>query len=224
MPDPGATAAIMTRAPLRPHFAAEQTMSMPASARQWTVDEVRAMQDEERPWPRYELIEGELLVTPAPRRVHQRAVVEMFRLLDPFVTAHRFGVVELSPSDIQLAPGTIVQPDLFVSPLVDGHPPLHWRETTALVLAVEVISPSNPRADRVAKRRFYTRHNVAEYWVVDLEARIVERNIGNDPRPEVLDTLLEWTGAGTSEPLVIDLPAYFARVFAEEGSPRHAPG
>ena len=167
----------MRRAPLRPNFAAEQTMSMPASTRRWTVDEVRAMQDEERPWPRYELIDGELLVTPAPRRVHQRAVLELFRLLDPFVTAHRLGVVELSPSD--------------------------------------------PRADRVAKRRFYTRHDVAEYWVVDLEARIIERNIGNDPRPEVLDTLLEWSAAGASESLVIDLPAYFERVFAEGGSPRH---
>lgn len=130
----------MTRAPLRRHFAAEQTISMPASTRRWTVDEVRAMQHEENPWPRYELIDGELLVTPAPRRVHQRAVLELFRLLDPFVTAHGLGVVELSPSDIELAPGTIVQPDLFVSPLIAGRPPLHWPETTALVLAAEVIA------------------------------------------------------------------------------------
>lgn len=61
----------LRRAPLRTLFVAEQTMSMPAASRRWTVEEVRAMQDEERAWPRYELIDGELLVTPAPRRLHQ---------------------------------------------------------------------------------------------------------------------------------------------------------
>ena len=190
-------------------------MSMPASTRRWTVDEVRAMQDEERPWPRYELIDGELLVTPGPRRVHQYAVVELFRMLDPYVRAQGVGVVELSPADIELELGTIVQPDVFVSPLIDGRRPMHWPQTTSLILAVEVISPSNLRADRVTKRGFYTRRDVAEYWVIDLDARIVERNIGKDPRPEVLDATLEWNPSGASQPLVIDLPAYFSRVFAE---------
>ena len=60
-------------------------MGMPATARRWTVDEVREMQDEERPWPRYELIEGELLVTPSPVRAHQRAVAKLLLLLGPYV-------------------------------------------------------------------------------------------------------------------------------------------
>lgn len=201
---------------LRSLSAAEQTMSMPASARRWTVEEVRAMQDEDRPWPRFELIDGELIVTPAPRRVHQRAVAELFRLLDPYVRAQRIGVVEFSPADIQLEPGTIVQPDLFVSPLMNGRAPLHWPETTRLVLAAEVISPSNPRADRVTKRRFFTRVDVAEYWVIDLDARIFERNLGADPRPEILDRTVAWSPRGATEPLVIDIPAYFARVYGEE--------
>ncbi len=190
-------------------------MSMPAPARHWTVDEVRAMQDEERAWPRYELIDGELLVTPAPRRLHQRAVAELFRLLDPYVRAQRLGVVELSPADIQLEPGTIVQPDVFVSPLERGREPLEWPETTRLVLAAEVISPSNARADRVIKRHFYTRVDVAEYWVVDLDARIFERNLGADPRPEILDRTITWSPADATEPLVIDVPSYFARVYGE---------
>ena len=173
------------------------------------------MQDEDRPWPRYELIDGELIVTPAPRRLHQRAVAELFRLLDPYVRAQRIGVVEFSPADIQLEPGTIVQPDLFVSPLLDGRAPLHWPETTRLVLAAEVISPSNPRADRVTKRRFFTRVDVAEYWVIDLDARIFERNLGTDPRPEILDQTVTWSPTGATQPLIIDIPAYFARVYGE---------
>lgn len=206
----------MLCAPLRSPSAAEQTMAMPASARRWTVEEVRAMQDEDRAWPRFELIDGELIVTPAPRRLHQRAVAELFRLLDPCVRAQRIGVVEFSPADIQLAPKTIVQPDVFVSPLVEGRVPLHWPQTTRLLLAAEVISPSNPRADRVTKRRFFARVDVAEYWVVDLDARIVERNLGADPRPEILDQALTWSPTGATEALVIDLPQYFARVYGEE--------
>ncbi len=195
-------------------------MSMPAPARHWTVDEVRAMQDESRAWPRYELIDGELLVTPAPRRLHQRAVAELFLLVHPYVQAHRLGVTEFSPADIQLEPGTIVQPDLFVSPLLDGRAPLHWPETNRLVLAVEVISPSNPRADRVTKRRFYTRVDVAEYWVIDLDARVIERNLGADPRPEIVDRTLVWNPAEAPEPLVAEVPAYFARVFGEADGSR----
>lgn len=190
-------------------------MPMPVSARRWTVEEVRAMQDEERAWPRYELIDGELLVTPAPRRLHQRAVGELYLLLHPYVQRQRLGVTELSPADIQLAPGTIVQPDVFVSPLLGTHPPLHWPETTALVLAAEVISPSHARVDRVTKRWFYTRVDVAEYWVIDLDARIIERNLGADPRPEIADRTLAWNPPGAAEPLVIDIPGYFARVFGE---------
>ena len=132
-------AAFVRRAPLRSVSAAEQTMVMPASVRRWTANEVRAMQAEARPWPRFELIDGELLVTPAPRRLHQRAVVELLLLLHPYVHAHRVGVVEISPADIELEPGTIVQPDVFVSPLVDGRRPVDWRETSSLVLAAEVI-------------------------------------------------------------------------------------
>ena len=190
-------------------------MSMPAPARRWTVEEVRAMQDEERAWPRYELIDGELLVTPAPRRLHQRAVAELFRLLDPYVRAHGVGEVELSPADIELEPGTIVQPDVFVSPLVEGRVPMQWPETTRLILAAEVISPSNARADRVTKRGFYSRVNVAEYWVVDLDARIIERNVGADPRPEVASHAMTWSPAGAAFPLTIDVPAFFARVYGE---------
>jgi Uma2 family endonuclease len=191
-------------------------MVMPASAPRRTVEEVRAMQDEERPWPRFELIDGELLVTPAPRRLHQNAVAELFLLLDPYVRSQRIGVAELSPADIELEAGTIVQPDVFVSPLVGGRRPLHWLETTSLLLAAEVISPSDPRADRVTKRGFFTRVDVGEYWVIDLDSRTFERNVGSDPRPEVLDQALIWRPRGAADALVIDLGRYFARVHGEE--------
>lgn len=198
--------------PLLPIRSAEHLMVMPASARRWTVDEVRQMQDEERASPRYELIDGELLVTPSPRPLHQLAVAHLLLALHPYVERQKIGATLCAPADIELLPGTIVQPDVFVLPLIDGQFPLEWHATRSLLLAVEVLSPSSMRADRVTKRRFFARVAVAEYWVVDLDARIVERTRTGEERPEILDRTIEWQPAGASEPLVLDLAAFFARV------------
>ena len=190
-------------------------MGMPSSACVWTAAEVREMQDDSRPWPRFELIDGELLVTPSPRRIHQHAVRELLLALDPFVRRHGIGKVELSPADIELVPETIVQPDVFVSPLIGGRAPKEWHETKSLLLAAEVVSPSNARDDRVTKRRFFMRVDVAEYWVVDTDARIIERNRAGVEGVEILDRTLTWTPSGAPEPLVIDLVAFFAAVHGD---------
>lgn len=215
MPGSRAGLLIMHRDPLCPRTSAEHSMGMPASARRWTVEEVRELQDEERPWPRYELIEGELIVTPSPSRAHQRAAFRLAAALDPYLDRYQIGVVEISPADIQLTPGTIVQPDVFVSPLVNGRVSLDWRDTTSLLLAIEIVSPSSVRTDRVVKRRFFARHDVDEYWVVDCDARIVERTRTGEERPEIIDTTLAWTPTGASEPLLIDLPTLFAAILGE---------
>lgn len=201
---------------LPPDRRAEHFMGMPAASRPWTLDEVREMQDEERPWPRFELIDGELLVTPSPSRAHQLAVAEIFSTLREYVKRYSLGVVELSPADIQLNPATIVQPDIFVSPLVNGRISLDWRDTTSLLLAVEVLSPSSVRADRVIKRRFYARHEVDEYWVVDLDGRIIERTKLREERPEILDQVLTWAPKSAPEPLVIQLEPLFRAIYGED--------
>ena len=196
-------------------------MGMPASQqpaappRRWTVEEVRALQDEERAWPRYELIDGELLVSPAPQPLHQRAVRLVSRALDDYVDRHDLGEVLESPADLELEPGTVLQPDVFVVPA--GGEPLttSWHVVRTLLLAVEVVSPGSARSDRVRKRRFYQRVGVPEYWIVDLDARTVERWRPGDERPEVLDAWLEWRPARASEPLVLDVAALFARVHRE---------
>lgn len=173
------------------------------------------MQDESNPAPRYELVDGELLVTPAPQPVHQRAVALLWRALDDHVLAHGLGSAFMSPADIGLEPESVVQPDVFVVPA--GGEPLttSWRAVRSLLLAVEVLSPGSVRADRGRKRRFYQRVGVAEYWIVDLDARVVERWRPADERPEILDERLDWHPAGAPEPLVIDLAALFARAHGE---------
>src|SRR6476646_2574003 len=72
-------------------------MAMPAQPTQWTVDMVRALPDDST---RYEVIDGELFVTPAPSVVHQRAVLELALLVAPYVRAHRIGEAIISPADV----------------------------------------------------------------------------------------------------------------------------
>jgi Uma2 family endonuclease len=105
-----------------------------------------------------------------------------------------------------------VQPDLFVVPLVEGRRPERFEDVGRLLLAVEVLSPSTARADRVAKRVLYRDQGVAEYWLVDLEARTVERSTPADARVEVLAEDLTWRVEGAASALEIDLLDYFSRV------------
>ncbi len=83
------------------------------------------------------------------------------------------------------------------------------------MLAVEVLSPSTARADRSVKRRLYQRARVPEYWIVDLEARLVERWRPADERPEVLTDTLSWVPAAGTGSLTIDLPEFFTKVLGE---------
>jgi Uma2 family endonuclease len=190
-------------------------MSMPhPDATVWTAEMVRALQDESHPAPRYELVDGELLVTPSPQPLHQFALFALARVLHDHVRAHGLGIVLLSPADLELEPGTVVQPDLFVVPADVARPLRSWREVRALLLAVEVVSPSSVRADRLEKRRLYQRAGVPEYWVVDVDARLIERWRPADDRPELLDERLTWAPPG-AVPLELDLAALFAEVHGE---------
>ena len=88
-------------------------MAMPAvRARPWTAAEVRQLiADNPALTPRYELVDGELLVTPSPGAPHQRTVRMLLGLLDAYLTSNRLGEVYVSPSDVELEPEFISQPD-----------------------------------------------------------------------------------------------------------------
>src|SRR4051794_29074029 len=113
---------------------------------------------------RYELIDGVLIVTPAPSWQHQTIVGEIHVLLHAACPAHL--QVLLAPFDVVLALNTVVQPDLLVARRSD----LTLRDLpTAPVLAVEVLSPSTRLIDLSLKRARYERSGVPAYWVVDPE-------------------------------------------------------
>jgi Uma2 family endonuclease len=184
--------------------------------KQWTLDEVRALRNRTTGGTRYELVDGELLVTPAPSGVHQMAVQLLWAALYSYVRDEQLGLASLAPRDVDPEPGRSVQPDVFVVPPSEivrfrGADPIE-----RLTLAAEILSPSSARGDRVKKRALYQRSRVSEYWIVDLDARVIERWRPDDERPEVLSARIEWLPDGASAPFTLDLVAFFAEVFGED--------
>ena len=178
----------------------------------WTAEMLDELPDDGN---RYEIIDGELFVTPSPTWRHGDAVMDLYRRLDPFVRANALGHVKVAPQDVVYSRCTVVEPDLFVVPLVEGRKPRTWVEAGRLLLAVEVLSPGSQRADRWAKRVLYQRENVPEYWIVDVDARLIERWRPGDERPEMLVAQLEWCPDPAKPPLGLDLESYFAEVIGE---------
>src|SRR6185295_6312427 len=146
-------------------------MGMPATANQWTREQVLALPDDGN---RYELVDGELLVSPSPRGRHQRGVMELLDLVRPYVKSHRLGYTIASPADLDLRSGQLVQPDLFVGAMVGNREPVEWEDYGIPILVAEILSPSTARYDRLTKRRRFQRSGVPVYWIVDLDARLVE--------------------------------------------------
>ena len=184
-------------------------MAMPVQQGEWTAELARALPDDGN---RYEVLDGELFVTPAPALLHQRALLELYDRLKPYVVAHGLGEVLLSPADIEFSPKRLVQPDLFVIPDAPSGRRKNWREVTSLLLAVEALSPTTARADRIKKRKIYQEEGVPEYWIIDLDARAFERWRPDDERPEILPDALVWQPRAEIEPLTIDLEEYFMAV------------
>jgi Uma2 family endonuclease len=183
-------------------------MGMPAQevARRWTREEVLALPSDGN---RYELVDGDLLVSPTPRPLHQVAVSELSDLLKPYVRAHQLGALFAVPADLDLSSDQIVQPDLFVS---TRRRILTWEEVGVPLLVVEVLSPSNARADRITKRTIYQRAGVPTLWIVDLDARHIEVWTPDAERPTIAVESLSWQPSAAVEALRIDLPRFFTDV------------
>ncbi len=171
-----------------------------------TVEELLALPDDDF---RHELLNGEHLVTPSPSWVHQYAVGRLWQLLSQYVRDQRVGYAIIAPADIPFDNRNLVQPDLFVVPPVENRLPRSWSEVGKLLLAVEVLSPTTARYDRGAKRALYQERDVPEYWIVDIDACLVERWRPDDQRPEILRDTLKWIPGAEYQPLAIDLTAYF---------------
>jgi len=99
--------------------------------------------------------------------------------------------------------------------LIEGREPIEWPEFGVPILIAEVLSPSTARDDRLRKRRRYQESGVETYWIIDIDARLVERWHPASSQPEIIDQSLEWHPNPIAPALVIDLPAYFRSVWGE---------
>lgn len=136
-----------------------------------TYDDLQTMPEDGN---RYELLEGDIEVTPSPSSLHQRLLTRLAIHLGHYVETNHLGTLIAAPMDVVLAPITVVQPDLLfvarereeiIRPNFVAGPP---------DLVVEVLSPTTAERDRRAKRSLYARYAVPNYWIIDPVARILD--------------------------------------------------
>ena len=183
-------------------------MGMPAPA-YYTADRVRAMPDGGNI---YEVVHGELLVTPAPRMWHEEVAGRLFETTRAYLRENPVGLAIGSRSDLSWGlRDVLVSPDLFVVPLEEARR-LEWQSLRTVLLAAEVLSPSSIRADRFTKRRLYQERGVPLYWVIDPHERSAEIWHTDDDFPRVERQALVWRPEGAGAPFVLELKELFREI------------
>ncbi len=181
--------------------------------RRWTVEEVYNLPADGN---RYEVVHGELLVTPSPMPPHQRVVARLAHALGTYLEPlDLFETFFPGPVDFFYASEVYVQPDLVVG--VPGEISGDWRTMRHLRLAVEVLSPSSVRGDRLVKRKAYQEAGVETYWIADPDRAVVEVWRPGDELAEIVTKMLVWRVTPESPELVISVPELFANL---PGAPR----
>jgi len=123
---------------------------------------------------RFELLDGELLLVPAPTTYHQRVLRELFVRLYIFVTSQGLGEVFIAPCDVVLSNYDVVQPDILYVSNERAHIITSDNIQGGPDLVAEILSPSTADRDLGYKKALYARYGVMEYWVVDPEAKTIE--------------------------------------------------
>jgi Uma2 family endonuclease len=118
---------------------------------------------------RYEVVDGELLVTPSPYWRHQDVLSNLHLHLGVFVQKHHLGKVVVAPMDVVFSSHDVVQPDLLYISKARASIITERNVQGAPDLVVEVLSDSTAQIDRTTKLKLYARYGVAEYWVIDPE-------------------------------------------------------
>lgn len=174
-----------------------------SAVRAWTLQDLERMPDDGN---KYEVVRGELFVTPAPSYWHQLVLARLSQLLTPYVVEHALGMVFQARSIVRRR-GSETEPDLYVSAV---SPRRDWNDAPTPLLVIEVHSRSTRRRDLNQKRAFYLEDaGIPEYWMVDRESRSIRV-----ARPSVEDIVttnqLRWHPSGATRPLDIDVALLFA--------------
>ena len=172
--------------------------------KRWTLEELHRLPDDGN---RYEVVRGELFVTPAPRRSHEIMLARLDEILVPFVRDNGLGLV-FRPRAIVRYDGSEVEPDLMVQQ-AHSISEVNWDTAPTPILVVEVLSDVTRRRDLGVKRVLYLNAGVAEYWVVDEDTKSV-RVIRNGVTDDVVTGEMRWRPVSAAETLVFDVAPLFA--------------
>lgn len=178
-------------------------MHMASKVKRWTLEELHSLPDDGN---RYELIAGDLFVTPPPSVGHEDVLVALTRILTPYV--ERWGLGRIyTPRAVIRARGSEVEPDRMVRP-TGARPASEWSDLPLPILVIEVVSGATRRRDHLQKRELYLDLGIPEYWIVDRRERTIRV-----VRPGQADTIcvdaLTWHPTGAAEPLVVDVQGVF---------------
>ena len=136
-----------------------------------TYDDYRKLPNDRN---RYEILDGELSVTPAPGTKHQIALGNLYRLISIQVFANRIGRLLLAPTDLLLAATTVVQPDLIFIGNDRSQVVTERGVEGAPTLVIEILSPTTHRTDRETKAQLYAKYSVPHYWLIDPDQQVLE--------------------------------------------------
>ncbi len=177
---------------------------MATKLKRWTLEEVHGLPDDGN---KYELVGGDLFVTPPPTDDHETILAKLSDALSAYVRAQGIGLV-YHPRAVLRFRGSEAEPDLMVRP-PSPKKRTSWEKVPRPILVVEVHSDTTRRRDRVQKKRFYAEAGVAQYWMIDAEQRIV--TVARPGRTDhVVSDLLTWHPPGTSAQFSISLDELFA--------------
>lgn len=180
-------------------------MSIPIRRYDWDYSDYARLPDDGN---HYEVLDGELLVTPSPSPDHQNIMGRLYVPLLAYVERHRLGVV-IQDVDLLFQTGQFLRPDLLVVPEAARGGITRRGIETAPSLVVEILSPTSSGIDLVKKPARYGDFGIPEYWVLDPEDKSgwVWRFAEGARTPEQVRGRLEWRAPGAPESLVIDLEA-----------------
>lgn len=187
------------------HAMPRKLMSQPtrAATGEWTYSEYARLPDDGN---RYEVLDGEVLVTPAPTPHHQKVILRLAMQLLEYIEGRGVGWV-FQDVDLLFATGHFLRPDLVVVP-PDGREGITDRGVEVPpALVVEVLSPSSRTIDRVKKPRRYLEFGVPAYWVVDpFEGEVWLWDLGTGPDAPVREKgTLRWSYPANAPALEVDV-------------------
>ena len=146
-------------------------MLQPSTAVKFTYEDFLHLPDDGK---RYEIIDGELYMSPAPNTTHQRCVGKLHRRLGDFVEINKLGEVFVAPYDVVFSEINIVEADILFVSSERLRIIMEANARGAPDLIIEVISPSTEKRDRNIKLKMYAKFGVRECWLVDPVSKTVE--------------------------------------------------